>query len=470
MTSRRALLRHTASGFGLLGLQAMMSQKEAAGAVAAAADNPLAPKQPHFAPRAKRVIFLFMHGGPSSIDTFDPKPRLDRDNGKPVPFQRGLTFGETGVRGLMKSPWEFKQHGQSGIPVSSLFPNVATCVDDLCVVRSMVGDGVDHGAALLQLHTGVFSFKRPSMGSWMLYGLGTENQNLPGFVTIKPSLGHGGQNNWSSSFLPGDYQGTAIGNSGMKVEEIEKEPVPYLQAKGTSPEVRRYQLEMVQKMNRRHAEANQHDPELEARINALELGFRMQIQAPEAFEVDRESAETKKLYGLDNQTTRDFGWQCLLARRLSERGVRFVQCSHSYKWDQHSELEKLHTKNAAEVDLPIAGLLKDLKARGLFKDTLVIWGGEFGRTPWAQGNDGRDHNPYGYTIWMAGAGVKPGFIYGSTDEFGYHAQENRMHIHDLHATVLHLMGLQHDKLTFPYAGRNFRLTDVAGVVHNGIFA
>lgn len=435
----------------------------------APAASPLAPKIPHFPPKVKRVIFLFMHGGPSSIDIFDPKPRLYTDNGKPVPFKRGLTFGEDGVRGLMKPQWEFKQYGHSGIPVSDLFPNVATCADDLCVVRSMVGDGVDHGAAMLQLHTGVFSFKRPSMGSWILYGLGTENQDLPGFVTIKPGLGHGGQNNWSSSFLPSDYQGTAIGNSNMKLEDIEKEPVPYLISRGLAGENQRYELDMLQKMNRRHAERNESDPDLEARIGAFELAFRMQVKAPEAFEVEKESAETKKLYGLDNPVTRDFGWQCLLARRLSERGVRFVQCTHGY-WDQHTELQRLHTQYAKETDLPIAGLLKDMKARGLFQDTLVIWSGEFGRTPWAQGNDGRDHNPYGYTLWMAGAGVKPGFIYGATDDFGYHAAENRMHIHDFHATLLHLMGLNHEKLTYRYAGRDFRLTDVAGVVAQGIIA
>jgi len=460
---RRALLQQSAAGFGLLGLRSLLGAE-------VPANGPLAPKQTHFPPRAKRVIFLFMHGGPSSVDTFDPKPRLDADNGKPVPFKRSLTFGEDAVRGLMKSPWKFQQYGNSGIPVSELFPNVATCVDDLCVIRSMVGDGVDHGAALLQLHTGVFSFRRPSMGSWALYGLGTENQNLPGFITIKPSLGHGGQNNWSSSFLPGEYQGTPIGNSAMKVEEIEKEPMPFLVPQGLTGENQRYELDMIQKMNRRHAESNAHDPDLEARIGALELAFRMQVKAPEAFDVAAESAATKKIYGLDNETTRDFGWQCLLARRLSERGVRFVQCSHSYKWDQHSELFKLHTRNAAEVDKPIAGLLKDLKGRGLLQDTLVIWGGEYGRTPWAQGADGRDHNPYGYTLWMAGAGVKPGFIYGATDEFGYHAVENRMHLHDLHATVLHLLGLNHEKLTYSYAGRDFRLTDVAGSVAHGILA
>ncbi|MBM3735100.1 MAG: DUF1501 domain-containing protein [Acidobacteria bacterium] len=458
---RRAALRQAAAGFGLLGLRGMLQ---------ATTGNPLAPRAPHFTPRVKRVIFLFMHGGPSSIDTFDPKERLTRDHGKPVPFKRSLTFGEGAVRGLMKPLWEFQRQGQSGIPVSALFPHTGRRADDLCVIRSMVGDGVDHGAALLQLHTGVFQFKRPSMGSWVLYGLGTENQNLPGFITIKPSLGHGGANNWSSSFLPGQFQGTAIGNSGMKVEEIEKEPVPYMISRGLPAEHQRYELDMLQKVNRRHAERNEHDPELEARISALELAFRMQIQAPEAFEVHRESEATRKLYGLDNETTRDFGWQCLLARRLSERGVRFVQCSHSYKWDQHSELEKLHTKNAAEVDKPIAGLLTDMKARGLFDDTLVIWGGEFGRTPWAQGADGRDHNPYGYTIWMAGAGVKPGFTYGATDEFGYHAAEDRMHIHDLHATLLHMMGVDHLRLTHRFAGRDFRLTDVAGTVHKGIMA
>jgi hypothetical protein len=461
--TRREILKKSAAGFGLLGLRSLLAAESAA-------TSPLAPKAPMFAPRAKRVIFLFMHGGPSSIDTFDPKPRLIVDHGKPVPFKRGLTFGEDGVKGLMKSPWEFKQYGQSGIPVSDLFPNIATCVDDLCVVRSMVGDGVDHGAALLQLHTGVFSFRRPSMGSWILQGLGTENQNLPGFITIKPTLGHGGQNNWSSSFLAGEYQGTPIGSSDMKIEEIEKEPMPWLLPKGLTAENQRFELDMIQKMNRRHSEQNAHDPDLEARIGAMELAFRMQVEAPEAFDLSKETEATRKLYALDSETTRDFGWQCLLARRLSERGVRFVQCSHSYKWDQHTELVKLHTRNAAEVDKPIAGLLKDLKSRDLLRDTLVIWGAEFGRTPWAQGSDGRDHNPYGYTMWMAGGGVKPGFIYGATDDFGYHAVENRMHIHDLHATILALLGLDHLKLTHRYAGRDFRLTDVAGEVAKGVFA
>jgi len=460
--NRRALLRSAACGFPLLALRSLLAGQSQP-------VSPLSPRLAHHAPRARRIIFLFMHGGPSHLDTFDPKPRLQTDHGKPVPFERGLTFGEDSVRGLFGSPWRFRRYCQSVLPVSELFPSVAQCADDLCVIRSMVGDGVDHGAALLQLHTGVFSFKRPSMGSWLLYGLGTENQNLPGYVTIKPTLGHGGQSNWSSAFLPGEYQGTPIGNSGSKVEAIQTEPIPWLGAKGIDPAQQRFELEMLQKMNRSHAAANEHDAELEARIQAFELSFRMQTEAPEAFEVEKETEATRKLYGLDDPETRDFGWQCLLARRLSERGVRMVQCYHSY-WDQHSELVKLHTRLARQVDKPIAGLLKDLKSRGLFGDTLVIWAGEFGRTPWAQGADGRDHNPYGYTIWMAGAGVKPGFIYGATDDFGYHAVENRMHLHDLHATVLHLMGLDHLRLTYRYAGRDFRLTDVAGTVHQGILS
>jgi hypothetical protein len=371
--SRRAALRAAACGFGYLGLADLL---------AAAADNPLAPKAPHFPAKAKRVIFLFMHGGPSSVDTFDPKPRLIRDHGKPLPFKRPLAFADEPAGPLMKPLWEFKGHGESGIPVSSLFPNVATCVDDMCIIRSMVGEGVDHGAALLQTFTGTSTFVRPSMGAWTVYGLGTENANLPGFVTIKPALSHGGTKNWSSAFLPGAFQGTAIGHAGMKVDEVKGEPIEYLLQKGFSTEEQRYELDMLQNINRRHASLHAQDPQLEARIQTFELAFRMQMEAPEAFRVEEsESEATKNLYGLDDPTTRDFGWQCLLARRLAERGVRYIQCTHSYKWDQHSDLFDKHTQNAREVDKPIAGLLKDLKARGLLKDTLVIWAGEFGRTP-----------------------------------------------------------------------------------------
>ncbi len=463
--SRRAALRGAACGFGYLGLSDLLN------AATAASADPLVPKAPHFEPKAKRVIFLFMHGGPSSIDTFDPKPRLTRDHGKPLPFRRPLAFADGDAGPLMKPMWDFKNYGQSGIPVSSLFPNVGECVDDLCVVRSMVGEGVDHGAALLQTFTGSSTFVRPSMGAWTVYGLGTENRNLPGFVTIKPALSHGGSKNWSSAFLPGAYQGTAIGHAGLKVDEIKNEPVEYLMQKKFAPDEQRYELDMLQNINRRHAALRSHDPQMEARIQTFELAFRMQMQAPEAFRVEQEESEaTKKLYGLDNPVTADFAWQCMLARRLAERGVRYIQCTHSYKWDQHSDLFAKHTSNAAEVDKPIAGLLKDLKARGMLKDTLVIWAGEFGRTPVSEAGNGRDHNPYGYTIWMAGGGVKAGFIYGATDEVGYHAAEDRMHIHDFHATVLHLLGLEHEKLTFKYSGRDFRLTDVAGVVAKKILA
>ena len=463
--SRRAALRAAACGFPFMSLAALLQE-----AAVAEPANPLAVRAPHFAPRAKRVIFLFMHGGPSAVDTFDPKERLDRDHGKPLPIKRPLAFAEGGAGPLMRSPWKFKRHGQSGIPVSELFPHVAGCVDDLCVVRSMVGEGVDHGAALLQTFTGSSTFIRPAMGSWALYGLGTENQNLPGFITIKPALSHGGAKNWGSAFLPGVYQGTAIGNAGMKVDDIRPEPIEYLMNKKLTGDQQRFELDMLQNINKRHAEVRKYDPALEARIQAFELAFRMQSEAPAVFQVEKESEETKKLYGMDEDVTRDFGWQCLLARRLAEANVRFIQCTHSYKWDQHGDLYRKHTDNAKEVDKPIAGLLKDLKARGLLKDTLVIWAGEFGRTPVSQGNDGRDHNPYGYTIWMAGGGVKPGFIYGATDEIGYHAVEDRMHIHDFHATVLHLLGLDHLKLTYRYSGRDFRLTDVGGEVAHKIFA
>ena len=463
--SRRALLRDGALGFGALGLAGLLSDQAKASNA-----NPLEPKAPHFAPRAKQVIFLFMHGGPSSIDTFDYKPYLKEHDGQALPIKRPLAFADEEPGPLMRNQWEFKPGGQSGIPVSDLFPHVREQVDNLCVIKSMVGEGVDHGAALLQTFTGSSTFTRPAMGSWTVYGLGSENRNLPGFITIKPALAHGGSKNWSSAFLPGAYQGTAIGHSGMKVEDIQGEPIEYLVNQGLSNEQQRYELDMLQSINRRHAAMREHDPDLEARIEAFELAFRMQVQAPEAFEVERESDAVKKLYGLDNPKTADFAWQCILARRLAQRGVRYIQCTHSYKWDQHSDLVNKHTENAAEVDKPIAGLLADLKANGMLDDTLVIWAGEFGRTPVSQGGDGRDHNPYGYTIWMAGGGTKPGFTYGATDEVGYHAVEDRMHIHDFHATVLALLGFDHEKLTYEFSGRNFRLTDVAGHIHDGIFA
>ena len=416
-----------------------------------------------------------MHGGPSHLDTFDPKPRLEKDHGKPIPFKLSLSFNPSYKGGLMKSPWGFKRYGQSGIPVSDLFPRVGKLADELCVIRSMVSDGVDHGSAILQMNTGTLNFSRPSIGSWVLYGLGSENRNLPGFITIKPSLYHGGSKHWGSAFLPGAYQGIPLGLDKIPLRDLRDEPIEHLLTRGMTREQQRYEFEMLQKVNRRHAWERDSDPKLESRIQAFELASRMQLEGQEVFDVERESAATKKLYGLDDKVTEDFAWQCLLARRLIERGVRFVQCSHSnYEpgsilWDQHSQLARVHAKNAREVDKPIAGLLTDLRARGLLQDTLVLWGGEFGRTPFAEG-DGRDHNPYGYTMWMAGGGVKAGTIYGATDEFGYHAVENRMHLHDLHATILHLLGLDHARLTYRYGGRDFRLTDVHGRVAHGIMA
>ena len=464
MITRREILRRAGNGFGLLALRGLM-----------AADDPLAVREPHFAPRAKRVIFLFMHGGPSHMDTFDPKPALVKYAGQPLPFKRPLTFAEGQTGGLMPSPWAFRQYGGSGMDISELFPEVAKHADDLCVIRSMVGDSVAHGGAIMQLHTGSNVFTRPSMGSWTVFGLGSENRNLPGYVTLKPTLFHGGAKNWSPAFLPAPYEGTAIGHAAMNVTEL-KEPIRDLQHKDLSKDQQRYELGLLQAMNRRDAEQNLYDPQLEGRIQAFELAFRMQTSAQEAFDIGSEPPATRKLYGLDESETTDLGWQCLVARRLAERGVRFIQVSHTYRpgndvgWDAHQELVRIHTRCARQVDTPVAALLQDLKGRGLLKDTLVLWGGEFGRTPIAQSGDGRDHNPYGYTMWMAGGGVKGGMIYGATDEFGYHAVTDRMHVHDLHATILHLLGLDHERLTFRYAGRNFRLTDVAGKVAHKILA
>jgi hypothetical protein len=463
--TRRTMLQRSAGGFAYVALQAMLGREQARASV----ENPLEPKPPHFPARAKRIVFLFMKGGPSHVDTFDPKPLLQRDDGKPYPFkQPRVQFAETGK--LLKSPWKFQQYGQSGLPVSDLFPNVAQCVDDLCILRSVHGTNPAHGGASLKLHTGSDSQVRPSMGSWVTYGLGTENENLPAFITICPTLAHGGMNNWGSAFLPAYTQGTPIGNASIPSD---KALVPHIRNDSMSAEEQRTQLDFIAKVNREHLALTGPDHALEGRINSFELAYRMQSTMPEAQDISRESEATKQLYGMDQPVTANFGRQCLMARRFLERGVRFVQVTHSdgeVQWDQHSALLKGHTKNAAEVDKPIAGFLQDLKQRGLLEDTLVLWGGEFGRTPTAQGGDGRDHNPHGFTMWMAGGGVKPGIAYGSTDDYGYFAQEDKLHIHDLHATILHLLGLNHEKLTYRYAGRDFRLTDVEGHVAKEIFA
>src|SRR6185369_6277122 len=434
-----------------------------------AAANPLAPRLPHFATRAKRVIFLFMKGGPSHLDTFDPKPLLTRDDGKPVPFAKPrVQFAATS--NLLKSPWEFKQYGQSGIPVSSLFPHVARHVDDLCLIHSMHGTNPAHGGAVLKVHTGSDNFIRPSIGSWVSYGLGTENANLPAFVTICPTLAHGGINNWSSAFLPAVYQGTPLGNASVPSDQAR---VKYIANSKLPREIQRLQLDRLAAMNREHLAHAGPEPSLEARINSFELAFRMQTELPKVEDLSGESASKLKLYGLDNPINANFGRMCLMARRFAEAGVRFIQVTHSdsnVQWDQHADLKAGHEKNALEVDLPIAGLLTDLKNRGMLDDTLIWWGGEFGRTPVMEGKNGRDHNPEGFTMWLAGGGTKGGLRYGTTDDYGYYAAENKVHIHDLHATILHLLGLNHEKLTYRYAGRDFRLTDVEGEVVKGIFA
>jgi len=461
---KSSALKSTALGFGHLALSSLIQDSAFADRT-----NPLFPKLTLEPARAKRVIFLFMKGGPSGVDTFDFKPQLQKDDGKELPFDKPrVQFGATGK--LMKSPWKFRSYGESGIMVSELFPHVAKCIDDMCILNSVHGTNAAHGGASLKLHTGSDNFVRPSMGSWVTYGLGTENQNLPSFVTICPTLAHGGLKNWSSAFLPADYQGTPLGVASQPSTNAK---VKYTQNQRVTRRQQRIQLDLLRQMNQHHLDDLGPNQELEGRINSFELAFRMQSQVPEVLDIADETEETQRLYGLDGDMTKDFGRQCLLARRFAERGVRFIQITHSdsyVQWDQHADLVKGHTKNALEVDQPIAALLIDLKRRGLLDDTLVMWGGEFGRTPVVQGSNGRDHNPEGFTMWMAGGGVKGGYKYGATDEYGYYAQENKMHVNDLHATLLHAVGLDHTQLTYRYAGRDFRLTDVGGNVATDIFA
>ncbi|MDA1013768.1 MAG: DUF1501 domain-containing protein [Planctomycetota bacterium] len=459
------MLRSSAMGFGYLALTNLLAEQQ----LPAAITNPLAARQPHFNGRAKRVIYLFMKGGPSQVDTFDPKPLLQRDDGKELPFNKPrVQFAPTGK--LLRSPWKFKKYGESGIEVSELFPNVAKHVDDLCILNSVHGTNPAHGGACLKMHTGSDNFIRPSLGSWVTYGLGSENHNLPGFITICPTLAHGGVRNYSSAFLPARYSATPMGVASQPSKTAR---VPFTQNSLVTRDQQRLQLDLLSNLNREHIQTAGDFAELESRINSFELAFRMQHEIPQVEDISNESAATLKLYGLDDSVTEDFGRQCLLARRFAERGVRFIQVTHSntkVQWDQHSDLLNGHNENSREVDLPIAGLLSDLKSRGLLDDTLVMWGGEFGRTPVAQGKNGRDHNPEGFTMWMAGGGVKRGFRYGATDDYGYYAVRDRMHVHDLHATLLHLLGLDHERLTYRYAGRDFRLTDVAGKVAHDILA
>lgn len=464
--SRREMLRRAGCGFGSLALTALLAESLRT-LQAAGPDNSLLPKSPHLPPKAKRIIFLFMHGGPSHVDTFDYKPLLTRDHDKPY-APPGSTVAPQGPPSkLLGSPWEFDQYGASGLEISSLFPELARRADDLCIVRSMHTNGQDHGQAVLKLHTGHETQLRPSMGAWILYGLGTSNQNLPGFITLSPTPITGGPQNYGAAFLPALYQGTAIGNASTNLSQAQ---IRHIKNPETPPDLQRKQLDFLQSLNRQHLERSQHDSQLEAVIESFELAFRMQTEAPELADISGESQATLDLYGINSNPTDAFGRQCLLARRFAERGVRFIQASHSFKWDQHINLKRDHENNAREVDKPIAGLLTDLKARGLLDDTLVLWSGEFGRTPTAQGRDGRDHNPGGFSIWMAGGGVRPGLAYGATDDYGFRAAENKVHLHDLHATLLHLLGLDHKRLTFRHAGRDYRLTDVHGEVVQALIA
>ena len=427
---------------------------------------------PKYVQRAKRVLFLFMKGGPSQVDTFDYKPELKRCHGRPLPFEKPkVQFAKTG--NLLASPWEFKRYGECGHAVSELFPEVAKQVDDLCFIHSMHGTNPAHGAAVLKLHTGSDNFIRPSMGSWVSYGLGSENENLPSFVSICPTLAHGGAQNWGSAFLPNSHQGCPIGNASIDPKEAR---VGHISNKRDTFEQQKAQIRMIRSLNLHGSGSGLFATDrLRERIDEFEMAFRMQTSIPLAQDLSRETQATKSLYGIDRSISENFGRQCLMARRFLESGVRFVQVTHSAnkaQWDQHGNLRRDHAERAAQVDQPIAGLLLDLKARGLLDDTLVVWAGEFGRTPTVQGPkfDGRDHNPHGFTIWFAGAGVKKGFSYGATDEFGYYARENPVHVHDFHATLLAFLGIDHENLTYRYAGRDFRLTDVHGRVVNEIFA
>jgi len=464
--SRRHLLKSAACGFGGLAAAGLLAEN-----TAVAASHPLAPKPPHFAPRAKRVIFIFMQGGPSQVDTFDYKPRLEKDDGKKLEFRVARTRKVTPER-VMKSPWKFRQYGESGHFVSELFPHTGEVVDELCLLQGMHTEGVAHGPSTLFLHTGATNLVRPSVGSWVTYGLGTENQNLPGFITVNPSMGNGGPRNYSNAFLPAIHQGTNLGRAGQSATEAKFRNIT--NPRFSAAEQRR-QFALMRALNAEQRKASPASDELDAAIEAMELAYRMQIKAPGLTDLSGETRETLAMYGIGQKATDDFGRQCLLARRMAEAGVRYVQINYADngdnpRWDQHSNLPK-HAFHAKAVDQPVAALVKDLKTRGLLEDTLVWWGGEFGRNPFAQNNGtGRDHNPDGFTVWLAGAGVKPGFCFGATDEFGHTAVENKVHMHDLHATVLHLLGLNHEQLTYRYAGRDFRLTDVYGRVVKEILA
>lgn len=424
----------------------------------------LAESSSHHRPCAKRVIFLFMHGGPSQVDTFDYKPQLKVDAGKALPFDAAPNVSDPNGK-LMDSPWKFHQRGESGLWVSELLPHIAEHADDLCVLKAVHSRGQSHGQAVCMMHTGSDNFVRPSVGAWVSYGLGGQNPDLPAFVSISPAVGHGGPRNYGTAFLPASHQATTIGKNGKLGSASIANLKPTLAA---DEQMRR--LDLLQDLNRQHLVRLDQDAHVQGAIDAFDLAARMQKVAPEVMDVTREPKSVQQQYGLDQPETSNFAKQCILARRLAEHGVRYIELSTGNVWDQHGGLRNGHAKNALATDRPIAALLADLKQRGMLDDTLVVWGGEFGRTPTTQGKDGRDHNPQGFTMWMAGGGVRGGMAYGETDDYGYYAEQDRVHVHDLHATMLHLLGVDHERLTYRHAGRDFRLTDVYGRVVTEIIA
>ena len=463
--SRRDFLCKAGSGFGAMALSCLLGETAAR---AAPANSGLSVRPPHHAAKAKAVIFLFMEGGPSHLDTFDPKPELTRLHGQTLPasFGRVITPMGTGGNKLLASKRTFRRHGQCGLEVSDWLPHIASCADKLAVIRSCWADGLNHVGSVCQMNTGSLLAGRPSLGSWVLYGLGCENQNLPGFVAMSDAADPlGGARNWGTGFMPASYQGTAF-RPGVN-------PILYLKPPAGVTEARqRQKLELIQTLNEHHRQARPDDDELTARMASYELAFRMQAAAPEAVDLRNETEKTKEEYGLNRKECAEFGHRCLLARRLVERGVRFVQvyCGGGSQWDAHSDLEGNHTRMCARCDQPTAALIKDLEQRGLLDSTLVIWGGEFGRTPMSEATNGRDHNPYGFTMWMAGGGVRAATTVGSTDELGLYARTPKVHVHDLHASILHLLGFDHKKLTYLYNGRDERLTINDGRVVSELFS
>jgi hypothetical protein len=457
--SRRQILSGAGAGFGMLALRGLLQD---GGLLAQEAANPLAPKAGHYSGKAKSVIFLFMSGGPSHVDLLEPKPELDRLAGQPIPESFGMfkTRRAVAKNKLLPTRWPFKKRGESGIEISDALPHIASCADDLCILRGCHGDSVTHPESVYLMNTGSILMGRPSLGAWAAYGLGTENRNMPAFVVLPDPSGwvKGGAPAWGNGYLPAAFQGTILRGGDTPILHL-KNP------EGVSGGQQEATLDLINRLNRETAPSDA-DTELSARIAAYELAFRMQSHAQEVVDVRNETEATRKLYGLDDKVTSEFGLRCLLARRMIERGVRFVQlyCGDTNGWDGHSDITGNHAKLCASSDKPVAGLLKDLKSRGLLDSTLVVWGGEFGRTPMSEGSDGRDHNPHGFAMWMAGGGIKGGQAIGATDAVGLRAAEEKTHVHDIHATILHLLGIDHTRLTYRHQGRNQRLTDVAGIV------